>query len=200
MYYLHPFKRVNTMIIVSDKNIDAAETYLDELDEKEASEISIRFAVEQPYLLLYLQTMSVLEEDDIIEEDDELEDTSDELTDNPLLEELTYYAMLIWKAFESVAGKVPLITEQELEEQSGSSMEELEKILSVSESGSPEAVARQLEKLRQPILVAYLLTTFYGGEADESSSDGQEDTEANYVFLVCMQVIIMLDTKVNGGG
>lgn len=199
MYYLHAFKRVNTMIIVSDKNIVAAETYLDELDEKEASEISIRFAVEQPYLLLYLQTMSVLEEDDIIEEDDELEDTSDELTDNPLLEELTYYAMLIWKALESAAGKVPLITEQELEEQSGSSMEELEKILSVSESGSPEAVARQLEKLRQPILVAYLLTTFYGGEADESSSDGQEDTEANYVFLVCMQVIIMLDTKVNGG-
>lgn len=187
------------MIRVSDKNIDAAEAYFDELDEKEASEISIRFAVEQPYLLLYLQAMSVLDDEDIIEEDDELEDTSDELTDNPLLEELTYYVMMIWKAFESAAGKVPLITEQELEEQSVSSMEEVEKILSISNIENREAIGRHLEKLRQPFLVTYLLAVFYGEETDDSS-DGQEDTEANYVFLVCLQVIIMLDAKVNGGG
>ncbi len=187
------------MIVVSEKSIDTAEAYFDALGEKEASEISIRFAVEQPYLLLFLQAMSVLEEDDIIEDDDDPEDTADELTDNPLLEELTYYAMLIWKAFETEAGKVPLITEQELEEQSGASMVELQNLLSIGESNNPEAMVRQLELLRQPVLVTYLLATFFGDEEETGDAgEDEENDEANYLFLICAQVIMMLDGKVNG--
>ncbi|MBK9730543.1 MAG: hypothetical protein IPO83_04510 [Chitinophagaceae bacterium] len=186
------------MIIVSEKSIDAAEAYFDAIEEKEAAEISIRFAVEQPYLLIYLQTMSVLEEDDTIEEDDEIEDTSDELTDNPLTEELSFYAMLIWKAFELEAGKIPLITEQEIEEQSDASMIEMQKMLELTEDGDPETIKKQFEKMRQPFLITYLLAVFFGDVSDENFDEDFEDEEANYLFLICNQLIMMIDEKVNG--
>ncbi|HUM46700.1 MAG TPA: hypothetical protein PLD84_07225 [Chitinophagales bacterium] len=186
------------MIIVSEKSIDATEAFFEVLTEKEASEISIRFAVEQPYLLIYLQSMSAIEDEEA-EEEEEDDDESDALTDNPLTEELSYYAMFIWKAFELEAGKISLITEQEIEEQSDASMLEMQNLLEVSAGGDPETIAKQFEKMRQPFLITYLLASFFGDVSDEDFDEDFEDEEANYLFLICNQLIMMIDEKVNGG-
>lgn len=186
------------MIIVSEKSIDATEAFFEVLTEKEAAEISIRFAVEQPYLLIYLQSMSAMEEEEQEEEEDD-DDDSDALTDNPLTEELSYYAMFIWKAFEQEAGKVPLITEEEIEEQSDASMLEMQSLLEATSGGDPEVVAKQFEKMRQPFLITYLLASFFGDVSDEDFDEDFEDEEANYLFLICNQLIMMIDEKVNGG-
>lgn len=187
------------MIIVSEKSIDATEAFFEVLTEKEASEISIRFAVEQPYLLIYLQSMSAIEDEEAEEADNDDDDESDALTDNPLTEELSYYAMFIWKAFELEAGKIPLVTDEEIEEQSDASMLEMQNLLEVSAGGDPETIAKQFEKMRQPFLITYLLASFFGDVSDEDFDEDFEDEEANYLFLICNQLIMMIDEKVNGG-
>lgn len=186
------------MIVVSEKNIESSIAFFDQIDEKAASEISIRFAVEQPFVLIYLQTMSVFddEEEDATEED--LEDTDDELNDNPLTEELTYYAMLIWRAFELEAGRIPLITEEEVETNTDASMAEMQHIIELTQNGDTEAIGKQFAMMRQPNLVGYLLLNFYGDAEEEGFDEQFDDEEANYLFLICNQLIMMFDKKVNG--
>lgn len=187
------------MVLVSEKNIATAEAYFEVLTEREASEISIRFAVEQPYLLIYLQAMSAiddLETEEAGNEDEEEEE--DEDVDEEFAEELQFYAMVIWKAFELEYGKIPLITEQEIEDKSESAMLEIQQLLESSAGNDPEKMAKQFRKMRQPNLVAYLLSSFFGDEDDEDFDEEFLDEEANYLFLICNQVIMMIDDKVNG--
>lgn len=187
------------MILVSEKSIATAEAFFEVLNEREASEISIRFAVEQPYLLIYLQSMAAMDDADEDESTGETVEEEEEESDEELIaEELQYYAMLLWKAFELEAGKIALITEQEIEVISETSMLELQQLLSDTAEADPEAMAGQFRKMKQPILVAYLLSAFFGDEDDEDFDAEFQDEASNYLFLVCNQVIMMLDEKVNG--
>ncbi|MEO6168214.1 MAG: hypothetical protein ABIO46_05030, partial [Chitinophagales bacterium] len=60
-------------------------------------------------------------------------------------------------------------------------------------------IAKQFEKMRQPFLITYLLASFFGDVRDEDFDEDFEDEEANYLFLICNQLIMMIDEKVNGG-
>lgn len=187
------------MILISEKSIATAEAFFEVLNEREASEISIRFAVEQPYLLIYLQSMAALDDAEEDESNGAADEDEEEESDEELIaEELQYYAMVLWKAFELEAGKIALITEQEIEVISETSMLELQQLLGDTAEADPVAMAGQFRKMKQPILVAYLLSTFFGDEDDEDFDPEFQDEASNYLFLVCNQVIMMLDEKVNG--
>ena len=188
------------MVLVNQENIETAEAFFEVLNEREASEISIRFAVEQPFLLIYLQAMSAIDDLELEESGNEEEDDDDddEEMDEEFAEELQFYAMVIWKAFELEYGKIPLITEQEIEDKSEIAMLEIQKLLESSASNDPDKMAKQFRKMRQPNLVAYLLSSFFGDEEDEDFDEDFQDEEANYLFLICNQIIMMIDDKVNG--
>lgn len=181
------------MITVSQESIKKTATLFDNLTDEEAIEIGERFAGEQPYLLAFVQAMASLHQQD--EEEDE-DDDDGELVDDDVAEDLNYYSMFIWKAFEFENGKIPTLEKEEVEKQSSSSMEEMQRLVAVFEGSERGNMQKQFEKLRQPVLFSYLLAALYSG-IDEDDA-GYVDDDANYLFLVSNQVIQMLDQKVNG--
>jgi hypothetical protein len=177
------------MIIITEDNIMKASEFFDTLTDENAEEAGEQFALEQPYLLTYLQAMAAVERE---VEDPEL------LMEDPLAEDLNYYGMFIWKAFQFAAGKIPTIGETEVEQQSDASMEEMQDLVSKIDTDDPEDMTKHFKNLRQPVLFTYLLTTLFGDVDDDDFDEDFNDEESNYIFLVCNQVIQMLDHKVNG--
>lgn len=177
------------MIIVTEDSIRKASEFFDALTDEIAEEAGEQFALEQPYLLTYLQAMAAVERE---VEDPEL------LMEDPLAEDLNYYGMFIWKAFQFAAGKIPTIGEKEVEQQSDSSMDEMQNLVTTIDGDNPEDMAKHFKNLRQPLLFTHLLTMIFGEMDDEDFDEDFSDEESNYIFLVCNQVIQMLDHKVNG--
>ena len=179
------------MITVSEESIKKTVELFDNLTDDDAIEIGEQFAGEQPYLMAFIQAMASLHQQE--EEEDE---DGGELLDDDVAEDLNYYAMFLWKAFEFEAGEIPTLEKEEVEEQSNSSIEEIQKLVAIFEGEERGNMEKQFEKLRQPVLFSYLLSILYG-ELDEEDQ-GFVDDDANYLFLVSNQVVQMLDQKVNG--
>jgi hypothetical protein len=144
------------MTLITEETLDNTLDNITALDEEGLSELFSDYFARQPFLMTYIMT------------------TSESLANDAARNDLVFMLLLTMECFYSFDKTIPLITEEQIEEEENKQLEILEKFEKIESEEEQEEMAMSLVS-SQVHLFEYLGDIMNGGEEDDSQSNFNDD-------------------------
>ena len=166
------------MTIISEESLDEILDNITALDEEGLSELFSDYFSRQPFLMSYLMA------------------TTESLANDAARNDLVFMLLLTMECFYGLKKTIPLITEEQIEEEENKQLEILEKFEKLTNEDEQEEMAMSLVS-SQVYLFEYL-GDIMNGEDEEGADSNFNDDDAGAAFGSLKLVVDLLGKGIDG--